>query len=171
MTSVLVLIVALHAPPARPAPLPVYHAAPTVFHVTPPVYHVAPPVYHVAPPVYHVAPPVYHPAPPLIRQTVPVDLPIKHAVRESALQTNSVASPAQYARPRWTWPGLWNPVVFWQLNPYCFGSGGSYWGEWGMLATPNDAGSAYQFGPWAGNAWLPGAGLQTFCGTPAFIGL
>ncbi len=164
MTSVLILVVALHAPPARPAPLPVYHAAPTVFHAPPPVYHVAPPVYHVAPPVYQSAPPI-------TQRTVPVELPIERAARESALRTNSVALPDQYARPGWAWPGLWNPVVFWQPNPYCFGSGGSYWGEWGMLATPNDGNSAYQFGPWAGNAWLPGSGLQTFCGTPAFIGL
>lgn len=157
MTSVLVLAVALHAPPARPAPLPVYHTAPTA--------------YHAAPTVYHVAPPIYHPAPPITQRTVPVGLPIKRAAREPALQTSSVALPNQYARPSWAWPGLWNPVVFWQLNPYCFGSTGSYWGEWGMLATPNDASSAYQYGPWAGNAWLPGTGLQTFCGTPAFIGL
>lgn len=103
---------------------------------------------------------------------MPTYLPIKHAVRESMLQTNSLAFPDQYARPSWTWPGLWNPVLFWQSNPYCFGSGGSYWGEWGMLATPNDEYSAYEFGPWGpGNAWLPGYGLQTFCGTPGFIGL
>jgi hypothetical protein len=170
VTRVLVLVVALHAPPARPAPLPVYHAAPTVYHAAPTAFHLAPPVFHVAPPVYHVAPPVYHPAPPITRRTVPVDLPIEHAEGRSA-QTNSVALPDQYARPRWAWPGLWNPVVFWHLNPYCFGSAGSYWGEWGMLATPNDANTAYQFGPWAGNASLLDSGLQTFCGTPAFIGL
>ena len=156
MTSVLILVVALHAPPARPAPLPVYHAAPTVFHAAPPVFHGPPPVFHVDPPVYHVAP-VYHPAPPISGRMVPVDLPIKRATLQ--------------ARPRWSWPGLWNPVVFWQRNPYCFGSPGSYWGEWGMLATPNDVSSAYQYGPWGGNAWLLGSSLQTFCGTPAFIGL
>ena len=159
MTSVLVIVVALHAPPARPAPLPVYHAAPTVYHAAPTVYQAAPTVYHAAPTVFRVAPPVYHPASLLNPPTVPV-------------QTNSLSFPDQYARPGWAWPGLWSPVVFWQLNPYCFGSGGSYWGEWGMLATPNDVSAAYQFGPWGlGNAWLPSSGLQTFCGTPAFIGL
>jgi hypothetical protein len=141
-----------------------YHAAPTV-------YRVFPPVYHVAPPVYHVVPPVYRPAPPIARRTVPVDLPIEHAVRASALQTNSVALPDQYARPSWVWAGRWNPIVFWQPNPYCFDSAGSYWGEWGMLATPNDANSAYQIGPWAPNASPQDSGLQTFCETPAFIRL
>jgi hypothetical protein len=51
------------------------------------------------------------------------------------------------------------------------GASGSYWGLWVMLATLNDANSAYQFGPWAANASLQDSGLQTFCGTPAFFRL
>jgi hypothetical protein len=165
VTSVLVLVVALHAPPARPAPLPVYHPPSSVLHAGPIINHQAPLL------ISPVRQP--HPVLHLPDRPPPVYLPVKRAVHEATLQTNTLAFPNQIARPRWVWPGSWNPVAFWQLNPYCFGASGSYWGEWGMLATPNDANVAYQYGPWggSGNAWLLGSGLQTFCGAPAFIGL